>query len=247
MTLYGAMQEFPLTTAHILGRMQRIYADSEVVTLREPGETTRASYCRGGGALRAPERGAGRAGRARRRPRGHLLLEHPGAPGGLHGGAHHGRRAAHAEHPPVRGAAGVRGQPRRGQGRAGGRLAGQAAVQGGRPARDRRALRGRGPGRRGRAAEPAGLRGAAGRPEARASTTPSWRRTRPRRSVTPAAPRATRRASCTRTARRCCTPWARAWPSRSAPARPTGSCRSCPCSTPTRGAWRTRPAWWART
>ena len=36
-TLYGAMQEFPLTTAHILGRMQRIYADSEVVTLREPG------------------------------------------------------------------------------------------------------------------------------------------------------------------------------------------------------------------
>ena len=44
MTLYGAMQEFPLTTAHILGRMQRIYADSEVVTLREPGESTRASY-----------------------------------------------------------------------------------------------------------------------------------------------------------------------------------------------------------
>ncbi|HYI37118.1 MAG TPA: long-chain fatty acid--CoA ligase [Thermoleophilaceae bacterium] len=43
-TLYGAMQEFPLTTAHILGRMQRIYADSEVVTLREPGESTRASY-----------------------------------------------------------------------------------------------------------------------------------------------------------------------------------------------------------
>ncbi len=44
MPLNGAMQDFPLTTAHILGRMQRIYADSEVVTLREPGESTRASF-----------------------------------------------------------------------------------------------------------------------------------------------------------------------------------------------------------
>jgi fatty-acyl-CoA synthase len=44
LTLYGAMQDFPLTTAHILGRMRRIYPDSEVVTLRSPGTTTRASY-----------------------------------------------------------------------------------------------------------------------------------------------------------------------------------------------------------
>ncbi len=44
MTLYGAMQDFPLTTGHILDRMRRIYGDSEVVTLRAPGETTRASY-----------------------------------------------------------------------------------------------------------------------------------------------------------------------------------------------------------
>ncbi|MGI8749439.1 MAG: AMP-binding protein, partial [Thermoleophilaceae bacterium] len=49
MTLYGAMQDFPLTTGHILDRMRRIYGDSEVVTLRSwsgarPGETTRASY-----------------------------------------------------------------------------------------------------------------------------------------------------------------------------------------------------------
>ena len=247
MTLYGAMQEFPLTTAHILGRMQRIYADSEVVTLREPGEATRASYCRGGGALRAPERGAGRAGRARRRPRGHLLLEHAGAPGGLHGGAHHGRRAAHAEHPPVRGAAGLRGQPRRGQGRAGGRLAGRAAVQGGRPARDRRALRGRGRGRRGRAAEPAGLRGAAGRPEAglrlpRAGGEPGrgallhqrhHRQPQGRPVLAPLDGAARDGRGHGRVDRR--------------RARPTGSCRSCPCSTPTRGAWRTRPGWWART
>jgi len=38
------MQDFPLTTGHILGRMRRIYPDSEVVTLRSPGTTTRASY-----------------------------------------------------------------------------------------------------------------------------------------------------------------------------------------------------------
>ncbi len=44
MTLYGSMQEFPLTTGHILDRMGRIYADSEVVTLREPDRTTRASF-----------------------------------------------------------------------------------------------------------------------------------------------------------------------------------------------------------
>ncbi len=247
MTLYGAMQDFPLTTRHILDRMQRIYADSEVVTLREPGQTTRASYSEVADRSERLSAALAELGVERGRPRGHLRLEHPGAPGGLHGGADHGRRAAHAEHPPVRGAAGVRGQPRRGQGRAGGRVAGEAAGRAGRPARDRGALRGHGQGRRGRAAEPAGLRGAAGRPEPGLRLPRRWRRTRPPRSVTPAAPPATRRASCTRTAPPCCTPWGRAWPSRSAPPRPTASCRSCPCSTPTPGAWRTRPAWWAPT
>ncbi|MFL5843144.1 MAG: long-chain fatty acid--CoA ligase [Solirubrobacteraceae bacterium] len=42
--LEGLMQhDHPLTVRHILDRMRRLYADSEVVTLREDG-TTRASY-----------------------------------------------------------------------------------------------------------------------------------------------------------------------------------------------------------
>jgi fatty-acyl-CoA synthase len=44
LTLYGAMQDFPLTTGHILARMRRLYGDSEVVTLRSPDQTTRASF-----------------------------------------------------------------------------------------------------------------------------------------------------------------------------------------------------------
>ena len=48
MTLYGAMQDFPLTTGHIVDRMRHIYGDSEVVTLRSwsggRGTTTRAGF-----------------------------------------------------------------------------------------------------------------------------------------------------------------------------------------------------------
>ena len=48
--LSGGMQDFQLTVGHILGRMRRVYGDSEVVTLRSwdgeagTGETTRASF-----------------------------------------------------------------------------------------------------------------------------------------------------------------------------------------------------------
>jgi fatty-acyl-CoA synthase len=43
--LEGLMQhDHPLTVQHILDRMRRLYWDSEVVTLRDEGETTRASY-----------------------------------------------------------------------------------------------------------------------------------------------------------------------------------------------------------
>jgi fatty-acyl-CoA synthase len=54
-------------------------------------------------------------------------------------------------------------------------------------------------------------------------------------------PPATRRASSTRTGRRSCTPSAPASRTRWACASPTACCRSCRCSTPTRGGSRTRP------
>ena len=43
--LEGLMQhDHPLTVQHIIDRMRRLFHDAEVVTLREPGTTTRASY-----------------------------------------------------------------------------------------------------------------------------------------------------------------------------------------------------------
>jgi fatty-acyl-CoA synthase len=43
--LEGLMQhDHPLTVQHIVDRMRRLYWDSEVVTLRDEGKTTRASY-----------------------------------------------------------------------------------------------------------------------------------------------------------------------------------------------------------
>ena len=73
------------------------------------------------------------------------------------------------------------------------------------------------------------------RPSSRSTT-----RTGPRPCATRAARRATRRASSTRIARPSSTASARCSPTRSASASGTRSCRSCRCSTPTRGASRTR-------
>ena len=73
-----------------------------------------------------------------------------------------------------------------------------------------------------------------------ATSTRRWTSGRPRHCATPAAPPAAPRAYYTRTARACCTRSARWAPTAWAcPAR-TGRCRSCPCSTQTPGASRTR-------
>ena len=120
-----------------------------------------------------------------------------------------------------------------------------AAVAAGRHVRDRAPLRRDGR-RQGRRAEPDGGRPihdyedllVAGRP-GRVRGRPT--RTGPRRCVTRAAPPATRRASSTRTARRSCTRWATMMTDgHRRAARATSSCPSCRCSTPTRGASRTR-------
>jgi len=76
-----------------------------------------------------------------RRPRRHLRLEHAGAPGSLSGGALHGRRPAHAQHPPLPRAARLRGQPRRGPRGARRRVLRPAAGARGARAPDGRALR----------------------------------------------------------------------------------------------------------
>ena len=70
----------------------------------------------------------------------------------------------------------------------------------------------------------------------RRSSSPSPTRTRRRACATRAAPPATPRAWSTATAARSCTRWGRCSPTASACASPTACCRSCRCSTPTRGA-----------
>ena len=73
----------------------------------------------------------------------------------------------------------------------------------------------------------------------RSSTGPRWTSTTPPRCATRAAPPATPRGSSTATAPPGCTPWPSAPATSAASTGTTGSCRSCRCSTPTRGDWRT--------
>ena len=140
------------------------------------------------------------------RPRGHVPVEQPDAPRGVPGHPVHGCGAAHAEHPPVPRAARLRHQPRRGQGHHRRRLDRPAAGEGARPADDRRADHRQGPGRHvGSRRRSARLRHAARRPSRVGSTIPSSTRAPAWPCATRAAPRATRRASCTATAARTCT------------------------------------------
>ena len=110
------MQDFPLSIAAILRHGERVYAESECVTWTECGRP--AHDLRGGRRQRGTARQRARRPRRRaRRSRRHVLLEQPGAPRGVPRGAVDGRGAAHAQHPVVPRAARLRDQSRRGQGR----------------------------------------------------------------------------------------------------------------------------------
>ena len=115
--LEGLMQnDYQLTLKHVLDRMRGPCAGGEVVTLTDDG-TTRASYGEVARARGPLARGARDARRAAGRPRRDVHVELAAAPRAVHGRAVHGRRAAHAQHPAVPGAADLHRQPRAGQGR----------------------------------------------------------------------------------------------------------------------------------
>ncbi len=195
--------------------MGGLYGDSEIVSVRD-GERTRATYAEvvaRADRLAAALRGLGRPAR---RPRRHLHVELPRAPRGLLRRALHGCRAAHPEHPPLRRAAHLHRQPRRGPRRRRRRARSSPLLEELAPSfDDRRALRRRRR-RRHRLGLPDALRlrGAPRGAEPTASTIPSSTTARPPASATRAAPPATPRASSTRTARTLCTRSGSAWPTR---------------------------------
>ena len=180
------------------------------------GRTPLGHLQRGGGPGREVGQGAPAAGHPRRRPRGHLLLEQPGPSRGVSGHSLHGGGAAHPEHPAAGRAAGLRDQPRRGPHDHRRRLADpvagrrQGRSQDGRDHHRRRGRRHLGAGR------DALLRDASWQPRSRDSNGPSSTSARPPPCATRAAPPATPRASCTRTAPPGCTPWPSSRPLRSA-------------------------------
>ena len=154
--MLSTMQDAPLLVSGILRHGQQVYGDSQVITITGPaGEAVESIVHRGGrtgpsGWPRPwPARGRGQ------RPGGHLPVEQPDPPGGLSGHPRHGCGPPHLEPPALPRAAGLRDQPRRGQGHHRRRLADPPAGPGPRPAHHGQAHRG---GRRGRHQRPWGRR-----------------------------------------------------------------------------------------
>ena len=114
--MQSTMQDFPLNVGMIFRHGRALHGESEVVTF-EGDASRRASFAEVADRVERLAVGLRALGVAARRPRRHVHVEHPGAPRGVLRGAHAGRGAAHAQHPPVPGAARVHREPRRRPGR----------------------------------------------------------------------------------------------------------------------------------
>ena len=150
--MQGLMQDVPLTLPHFFERAEQLFFDKEIVTATATG--LRAHDLRRLGRAHPPARRRARRPRHQRgRPGGHLRLEHGPPPRAVLRGAVHRPGPAHAQHPAVPRAAHLHRQPRRGRGHLRRPVAARAPVAARRPARDRPPLRGDGR-RQGRGAEP---------------------------------------------------------------------------------------------
>ena len=243
----STMQDFPLTIGGLMKHGTTVHADSEVVTATADG-TRSQTYAELGQARGAAGQRPALA-RHRRRPAGrHLPVEQRRAPRGLPRRPVDGRGPAHAQHPALPRAARLHRQPRRGPGRHRRRLAGRPA--GPAPAGDED--------RRGTCWSPD--------PTPRRPTStrcaPAARRCCSTRTCSPTSPRSSTGPSWTSARRRgdvlherhhrqpqgrrlqpplrlAALPDGHHRQHRRAAASTTGCCRSCRCSTPTPGAWRT--------
>ncbi len=121
------MQDGPLLVSGILRRGQAVYGDSQVVTA-QPDGYRESTFTQVGARAEQLAKALRRLGVGDDDRVGHLRLERPGASRGVPGDPVDGGGAPHAQHPSVPRAAGLCGQPRRGQGRHRRRL-GRAAVR----------------------------------------------------------------------------------------------------------------------
>ena len=107
------MMDYPLLVRHFAERAETVFGDREIVSRTHDGierSTYREVVTRArrlASALQATRHPA-------RRPRRHLRLELAAPPRALPRRPEHGRRAAHAEHPAVRGRPALHRRPRRG-------------------------------------------------------------------------------------------------------------------------------------
>ena len=187
----GLMSPYPLTLPMLFNRAERLFGDKTITTLTATGKE-RTTYGEWADAHAQARRRARLARHLRRRPRRHVRLEHRAPPRALLRRAVQRPRPAHAQHPPVPGAAELHRRPRRGRGHLRRPVAAEGAVAAGPRLRDREALRGDGRrrGRRPRRRPDPRLRGA-DRPAPSRSSSTSRTRTGPRPCATRAAPPAT--------------------------------------------------------
>ena len=126
--MLSTMQDFPLTIGMIFRHGRAVYGDSEVVTF-EGDSSRRASFAQVADRVDQLSAALRRLGVESGDRVAHLRVEHPGASRGVLRDSLHGRRAPHAQHPPVPRAAHLHREPRGRQDRHRRRHAGAGAGQ----------------------------------------------------------------------------------------------------------------------
>ena len=232
----GLMMDYPLTLSTIFRRGETLFRRREIVSRLPDKSLHRYTYARLRRPHAAPRRRLVPPRHPPRRSRRHARLEPLAASRGLLRHPAHGRRPPHAEPPPPPRRARLHRQPRGGPRRPR-RREPAAALEPGPASRQR-------PDQSSSSAPPkpvpdgpAGVRSAARRCRRPRPTSRTPTSATPPRCATRPAPPASRKACSTRTASLVLhTFGARAEPLHGHLASATPCCRSCRCSTPTRGA-----------
>ena len=245
--IFGTMMDVPLTVRWIFEHAQRNHGDREVVSRLDDGSIFRYTYRRFRQARRPARKRTRGARHPPRRPSRVVRLEYAPASRAVLRRADDRRGAAHDQHPafPRAGLLGVPARRRQADLRRRVARAGRCAGDGD-DAGVRAALRRHGTRRRGACRSALDYEALLARCSPKRSIGRNSTSVTRRSCATPRRRPAIRRASCSRTVRACCTRSRRGSPTPSTFSSATASCRSCRCSTSTRGAFRTWLRWWAQ-